>query len=122
VNKKKLRKALELSWGIDTCYVSMRKKSSNLPCSYGQCLVTALVVNDFLGGKLVKGKFKTGGIHYWNLIDKKEIDFTLDRDRLNKIERNPKPKIVEREKIREIKEYLILKKRVISFFKKKINV
>lgn len=115
---KKLRKALELSWSEDTCYSLMRNKSNDLSRSYGQCLVTALVVNDFLGGKIIKGKFKTGGIHYWNLIDGEEIDFTLNNNQLNKIERNPKPKIVERKKIREIKEYLILKKKVTAFLKK----
>ncbi|MFH1065935.1 MAG: hypothetical protein V1734_05515 [Nanoarchaeota archaeon] len=49
--------------------------------AWGQCAVTALIVNDYFGGKLVwanammpDGKNIS---HYFNSIDGKEMDFTL---------------------------------------------
>lgn len=35
--------------------------------AYGQCAVTALVVQDLLGGKLMRGVIN-GVSHYWNVI------------------------------------------------------
>ena len=44
--------------------------------SWGQCAVTALVVQDILGGELLRST--VGGIsHYWNRIDGVELDLTL---------------------------------------------
>lgn len=46
----------------------------------GQCAVTALVVNDYLGGKIVWAEAVNPEgrkiSHYFNLVDGKEIDFT----------------------------------------------
>jgi len=48
--------------------------------AYGQCAVTALVVQDYMGGELVWANvtLPDGGTesHYLNLIDGKEIDLT----------------------------------------------
>ncbi len=43
----------------------------------GQCAVTALVLQDAIGGKLVRAKVN-GEPHYWNLLDDgTELDLTL---------------------------------------------
>ena len=45
----------------------------------GQCAVTALVVQDFLGGELIRA-FVCGESHYWNrLPDGSELDLTADQ-------------------------------------------
>src|SRR5216683_953841 len=46
--------------------------------SLGQCAVTALVIQDYLGGELMRGEVD-GGSHYWNVIQGKTIDLTRDQ-------------------------------------------
>ncbi|MFI7432198.1 YunG family protein [Micromonospora haikouensis] len=81
-----LRPILRASWGADTC------DPHDLPdwrpdnAARGQCGVTALVVQDLLGGELVLGEvFANGtrtGHHYWNrLPDGRHIDLTADQFR-----------------------------------------
>lgn len=42
----------------------------------GQCAVTSLVIQDLLGGQLLRGALP-GGSHYWNLLeDGREVDAT----------------------------------------------
>lgn len=51
--------------------------------AWGQCGVTALVVQDFFGGKLLRGWIESEeyiGSHYWNLLPNgREIDFTWEQ-------------------------------------------
>ncbi|MBB2946730.1 hypothetical protein FB565_006498 [Actinoplanes lutulentus] len=79
-----LRPILRASWGADTC------DPHDLPDwhpgnpSRGQCGVTALLVQDLLGGDLILGEvFKNGhkvGHHYWNRLPSgEETDFTADQ-------------------------------------------
>lgn len=48
--------------------------------AWGQCAVTVLIVNDYLGGEIVWAEAKLpdgrGISHYFNLIDGKEVDLT----------------------------------------------
>lgn len=70
INTAKLIKALESSWSLE----SSSKWTKENPAS-GHCGVTALVVQDYLGGKILKTKW--GKIwHFYNLIDGKPVDFT----------------------------------------------
>lgn len=72
----KLKDVLLKSWGKDTA------KGDWLPevPSLNQCAVTALVVQDYLGGDLLRCKLDDGDSHYWNrLPDGTEIDFTEDQ-------------------------------------------
>jgi len=67
---EKLRNALLISWGIES---STLWKQHN-PAA-GQCGVTTLVVNDFLGGEIVKTRF--GDVwHFYNIIEGALMDFT----------------------------------------------
>jgi hypothetical protein len=50
----------------------------------GQCGVTALIIQDLLGGELILGEVFAGdakvGYHYWNrLADGREVDLTADQ-------------------------------------------
>ena len=62
-----LRKILEKCWP--------KNKSK------GQCYITALVVQDFFGGQIVRWKGPDGlGSHYWNILpDGKQVDLTSDQ-------------------------------------------
>lgn len=119
-----LQHALLNSWKKDTCYPPMEKNWSSKNPAYGQCYVTALIVQDYFGGKILKTKFKDGTGHFWNLINEEEVDLT--RSQFDKNEIIPKPTIHSREEIEnnpKYKEYnqryLILKMRVEEFFKKR---
>jgi hypothetical protein len=67
---EKLKKALLNSWSIE----SSSKWSSDNPAK-GQCGVTALVINDLLGGEIRKTKLSDGW-HFYNIINNKRYDFT----------------------------------------------
>ena len=65
-----IAKALNKSWSIE----SSSKWTIENPAK-GHCGVTSLVVNDLLGGKIVKTKLPDGW-HFYNLIDGNRYDFT----------------------------------------------
>ena len=68
-----LKCLLEESWSTET---SRGNWDSNNP-ALGQCAVTALLVQDYFGGELLRCKTKLGYTHYWNrLADGTEVDFT----------------------------------------------
>jgi len=61
------------SWSADTG----RHWRSDNPAS-GQCGVTALVVQDELGGVILKTDVN-GSWHFYNLISGKRVDFTMSQ-------------------------------------------
>ena len=66
-------KALYKSWSSD----SSSKWSKDNPAK-GQCGVTALVVNDILGGEIKKTKLPEGW-HFYNFINGKRYDLTVSQ-------------------------------------------
>jgi len=69
-----LRKCLEVAWSRETSADPANWTSLNP--AWGQCAVTALVVQELLGGTLMRGKVRNDA-HYWNMLpDGVEIDFT----------------------------------------------
>lgn len=73
----RLSDALEHCWDADTCAEWEREKWSSCLPAFGQCAVTALVVQDFIGGKLVKDPDND---HYWNILeDGTEVDLTREQ-------------------------------------------
>src|SRR6266487_2671490 len=46
--------------------------------SLGQCAVTALVIQDYLGGELARAEVD-GRSHYWYVVDGETIDLTRDQ-------------------------------------------
>lgn len=75
----KLIDALRFSWDKDTAAIGSEDAGLGKP--HGQCAVTALVVQDYLGGTLMRCAFPlNGGSHYWNLIPAVgEIDLTREQ-------------------------------------------
>ena len=70
-----LTKIIELSWTKDTCVLSLQDEWNSEYKSLGQCAVTALIVNDFIGGKIMRCMCETGS-HYYNLINGEIVDLT----------------------------------------------
>lgn len=69
-----LREALHVAWTRETSYDPLNWSNEN--AAWGQCAVTALIVQDYCGGRLVCGEVN-GIPHYWNRVSpKKEIDLT----------------------------------------------
>lgn len=79
-----LRTHFLAAWGPDTCYPNMREEWTPENPSRDQCGMTALVVQDVLGGDLVHGAVHVAGEqvghHYWNrLPDGSDVDLTSDQ-------------------------------------------
>lgn len=72
----KLAEHLTRCWCRETS--ATPAKWSNENPSAGQCAVTALVIQDLCGGRLMRG-LVNGESHYWNRVDGIEIDFTVDQ-------------------------------------------
>ena len=84
-----LAEALREVWAADTCSPDDLDRSGwwrDNP-AWGQCDITALVVNDVFGGDLMVGEVhhagEQQGYHWWNrLSDGHEIDLTREQFRL----------------------------------------
>jgi hypothetical protein len=74
ITLRELYAALVLAWGADNAFGN---EWSEMVPDLGQCAVTALVIQDYFGGSLLRCPFPPDGSHYWNLLsDGQEIDFT----------------------------------------------
>ena len=73
-----LEKALTRCWSKETSSDPEHWTPDNP--AWGQCAVTALIVNDYLGGGIVWAEAKLSDgkniSHYFNLIDGTEVDLT----------------------------------------------
>lgn len=72
-----LEEVLRASWIKDTSYTPEEWSGDNP--ARGQCAVSALVVQDYLGGKIIRFKADFGDIrekHYANLIEGELVDAT----------------------------------------------
>jgi hypothetical protein len=110
---KELRRKFEKAWCRDTCWHRPDFKP-NRP-SEGQCFVTALCIQDILGGDIICGQVD-GIWHYWNCLPQgQEFDLTSDQFEFGDgIHRHPKAQIsyMSRTPNRRCKRYLLLKKRL----------
>lgn len=74
----RLEKALLKSWSKETSYCPTEWNELNL--SFGQCAITALIVNDYFGGDIVwsEALLPNGQkiSHFFNMINGKEVDLT----------------------------------------------
>lgn len=75
---KELKQLLILSWEKETCSPGLRDEWNQDNPSLGQCAITALILNDFLGGKIMRCMTSSGS-HYYNIIDNRIIDLTIDQ-------------------------------------------
>ena len=70
-----LKEILEKSWNKETCSPGLKDEWTKDNTALGQCAVTALIVNDFMGGKIMRCMCETGS-HYYNLINNEVVDLT----------------------------------------------
>jgi hypothetical protein len=95
-----IERAIRASWSEETCDpVALDEWSPENP-GRGQCAVTALVVQDLLGGELLLAEVLNAdgswqGLHYWNrLASGAEVDMT--RDQFSATELVQAPEVVPR--------------------------
>jgi hypothetical protein len=79
-------RALRLSWAADTCSPDDAAWAAWTAANpaWGHCDITALVVNDLLGGDLMVGDVRLNaepyGYHWWNLLAGGiELDLTREQ-------------------------------------------
>lgn len=75
---EELKKVIEVSWSKETCYPTLQNTWNESNPSTGQCAITVLIVNDFLGGKIMR-TMCNGISHYYNLVNGEVIDLTKDQ-------------------------------------------
>lgn len=93
VSGDRLARVIARSWSRETSYDPSGWSEKN--SAWGQCAVSALVVQDLLGGELLVGKVN-GIEHYWNrLADNREFDLT--KDQFGHIKSFEGPRRVDRE-------------------------
>lgn len=73
IQTERIHKALSISWSIESS-----SKWSIVNPAMGQCGVTSLVVNDLLGGEILKTKLPDGW-HFYNFINGNRYDFTASQ-------------------------------------------
>ena len=120
VTIEELRAVLRTAWGADTCYPDSRDPWRSDNPARDQCGMTALVVQDLVGGDLVLGEVHIDGCkvgnHYWNrLADGSEVDLTGDQFLPREVVVNgnvvTRPPDAPR---RHRKQYELLRERVLS--------
>ena len=75
---RELKQLLIQSWDLRTCSPGLRDKWNKENPSLGQCAITALIVNDFFGGKIMRCMASSGS-HYYNIIDDELVDLTVEQ-------------------------------------------
>ena len=75
---EQLKQLLSLSWTRETCSPGLSSEWNEENSSLGQCAITALIVNDFFGGKIMRCMASSGS-HYYNLIEDKIFDLTVEQ-------------------------------------------
>jgi hypothetical protein len=124
----KLRIALFLSWSKETSADPDGWTCENP--SWGQCAVTALVVQDFFGGEIFRGSlkevigFERMRSHYWNHVEDGERDFSQSQFPADVYKTIPKGETRTREYLLSNPEtnrrYEILKQRLQELFQKNV--
>ncbi|MFF2774006.1 hypothetical protein ACFVU3_03785 [Streptomyces sp. NPDC058052] len=79
-----IERAVRGSWSAETCTPEYRSRWTEDNPARDQCGVTAMVVNDLLGGELLRGEVLVDGervdYHWWNRLGMGvEIDLTREQ-------------------------------------------
>ena len=75
---KEVKEILLKSWSKETCSPGLRENWSPENPSLGQCAITAMLVYYLCGGKIMRCMASTGS-HYYNMIDDKIVDLTVEQ-------------------------------------------
>lgn len=78
----RILEAIKSSWCADSTYVPESYIAMSIP-SWGQCTVTALVLQDYMGGEIVRVESYKDGFkltsHYFNRFPDHDIDITRNQ-------------------------------------------
>ena len=118
---KDLYTALSGIWAEDTCAPRMRRDWKRKHPSYGQCSITAFLVQDIFGGRVYGVPLEDGNFHCFNVAEghvfdltseqfDRRLNYTLDHEQFREIHFSKKEK-EER--------YELLKKRLKEYCEKK---
>ncbi|MFI6701792.1 hypothetical protein ACIBJC_22975 [Streptomyces sp. NPDC050509] len=111
--------AVRGSWSAETCTPEFRARWTPDNPARDQCGVTAMVLNDLLGGELIRGEVHVNGertdYHWWNRLGMGiEIDLTREQFRPEEIVTGgtvvPRPPVAEWRRL--VPEYELLRTRV----------
>ncbi|MBB5937293.1 YunG family protein [Streptomyces zagrosensis] len=114
-----IEQAVRASWGADTCTPESRATWTPDNPARDQCGVTAMVLNDLLGGDLIRGKVHVDGkqtdFHWWNRLGM-GVDIDLTREQFAPEEIVSGGTVVPRpaEIVRLREEYELLRERVLT--------
>ncbi|MFF3401466.1 hypothetical protein ACFYW6_23510 [Streptomyces sp. NPDC002659] len=116
-----IERAVRSSWSAETCTPEFRSRWSPDNPARDQCGVTAMVLNDLLGGELIRGEVHVGAervdYHWWNRLGM-GIEIDLTREQFGPEETVtegiviPRPPVTEWRRLRE--EYGLLRDRVME--------
>ncbi|OEV08363.1 YunG family protein [Streptomyces nanshensis] len=116
-----VEQALRSSWSAETCTPEFRSRWTEDNPARDQCGVTAMVLNDLLGGELIRGEVHVNGkqvdFHWWNRLGM-GIEIDLTREQFGPEETVtsgvviPRPPVTEWRRLRE--EYELLHERVME--------
>lgn len=70
---------LRKAWCRETAYPACQAEWVESDPSYGQCAITAMLVQDMFGGTIHRIRVRGGGTHYFNKIDGHYIDLTVEQ-------------------------------------------
>ncbi|NJQ01012.1 YunG family protein [Streptomyces zingiberis] len=116
-----LERAVRDSWGAETCTPEYRSRWTPENPARDQCGVTAMVLNDLLGGELIRGEVHVNGervdYHWWNRLGA-GVEIDLTREQFGPEETVvggvvvARPPVAEWRRLRE--EYALLRERVLT--------
>ncbi|MEU9359198.1 hypothetical protein AB0D35_13995 [Streptomyces sp. NPDC048301] len=111
--------AVRASWGADTTTPEYRDRWKPDNPARDQCGVTAMVLNDLLGGELIRGEVLVDGVrvdyHWWNRLGM-GVEIDLTREQFEAHETVSGGVVIERpqEIVRLREEYELLRARVLE--------
>ncbi|MFE1188117.1 YunG family protein [[Kitasatospora] papulosa] len=118
--------AVRSSWGADTTTPVHRPDWHPGNPARDQCGVTALVLNDLLGGELIRGEVRVDGervdFHWWNRLGADlEIDLTREQFAPHEIVTGGVPVERPTEIVRLREEYELLGARVLERLRERVR-
>jgi hypothetical protein len=73
-----LKRIIEMSWSIESCHPGLQQLWNRSNPSLGQADITSLIVNDFIGGKIMQSIYGEVS-HYFILVKGNIVDLTADQ-------------------------------------------
>lgn len=119
---KDLYDALEHVWCADTCAPRLRDRWSEDNKTWGQCSITAFLVQDIFGGKVFGVPREGGTFHCYNVVGDKVFDLTSEQfgDEKLSYEDNPEQfREVHFAKEEKRLRYELLKEKLTAYLKGK---